>query len=131
MLWGFFGNGIAAWQSAFFLRRYHLTTREPGTTLGLVQGLSYLVGTYFGGKLAMRFARNDERRQLIGIGIGYVLVGCLHSRRLQRPHYSLALAKSSSARPTVRSRASSSRSLQPRIPALAVSLLYLATFLVM
>jgi MFS family permease len=69
----FFGNGIAQWKPAFFMRSFGLGTGEVGTWFALVYGLTGVVGTYLGGELAARFAPNDEKRQLTAIALLYVI----------------------------------------------------------
>lgn len=74
-VWGFFGQGILQWQPAFFVRSHGLGTGELGTWLAIVQGIGTFVGTYLGGELAVRYARNDERLQLKGLVATYAVLG--------------------------------------------------------
>src|SRR5579871_207861 len=71
----FFGNGIAQWQPAFFIRSFGLTTGRLGNWFALIYGVGGLVGTYWGGVLASRFAASNERRQLLWMAIAYVIYG--------------------------------------------------------
>lgn len=76
-VWGFFGQGIAQWQPAFYLRSHGLSTGEMGTWLALVQGGGTLLGTVLGGELATRYARDNERLQLLGLTVAYSLLAVL------------------------------------------------------
>jgi predicted MFS family arabinose efflux permease len=76
-VWGFFGQGILQWQPTFFLRSHGLTTGELGNWFAVVHGVGGLVGAYWGGELASRYAANNERLQLIGDGVAYVLLAGL------------------------------------------------------
>jgi MFS family permease len=60
----FFAYGIGQWQPAFFVRSFGLTTGELGTWFAVVYGVGGLVGTYWGGVWASRYAPNNERLQL-------------------------------------------------------------------
>jgi MFS family permease len=60
----FFGQGIAQWKPAFFIRTYGLQSGELGTWLTVIYGVGSFLGTWLGGELASRYAANDERRQL-------------------------------------------------------------------
>jgi hypothetical protein len=72
-LWYFFGLGILQWQPTFFVRTHGLSTGELGTWLALVHGLGSALGVYIGGEIAIRFAANNERRQLYGVAIVSVI----------------------------------------------------------
>jgi len=60
----FFGFGLSQWLPAFFMRSHAMQTGELGTWFALIFGMSGLCGTYIGGRLATRYAANDERLQL-------------------------------------------------------------------
>jgi MFS family permease len=60
----FFGSGILQWQPAFFVRSFGLQTGELGTWFAVIYGVGGLLGTYWGGELAARFAANKEHLQL-------------------------------------------------------------------
>lgn len=66
-----FSSGIGSWQAAFFIRSYGLRTGELGTYFAVINGLSALIGIYFGGELASRLAGNNESLQLRGIACVY------------------------------------------------------------
>ena len=68
-LWYFFGYGMGQWQPAFFIRSYGLKTGELGTWFAAVFGFGGLLGTYWGGELASRYAAHNERLQLKAMAI--------------------------------------------------------------
>ncbi len=68
----FFGNGILQWQPAFFMRSYGFHTGEVGTWFAIIYGAGGLLGTYFGGELATRYAGNDQRLQFRGLAFLYI-----------------------------------------------------------
>jgi MFS family permease len=67
----FFGYGVMQWKPTFFIRSYGLETGEVGTWLAVILGVGGLIGTYWGGELASRYAANNERIQLIATAIAY------------------------------------------------------------
>lgn len=60
----FFNFGIWAWLPTFFVRSYGMKDEELGAWLAVTNGVAGLLGTYLGGELAHRFARNNEPLQL-------------------------------------------------------------------
>lgn len=87
----FFSCGIQQWQPAFFIRTYGLKTGILGFDLALVYGLASLVGTYGGGLLATRYAGNNERLQLRGLGISFFFFAFFSALVYVAPNASLAL----------------------------------------
>jgi MFS transporter, Spinster family, sphingosine-1-phosphate transporter len=73
----FFNYGITQWQPAFFIRSHGLQTGELGTWLALTHGLCGLVGTWWGGELAARYAARNERLQLATMAVAYCCFGIL------------------------------------------------------
>jgi MFS family permease len=65
----FFSAGILQWQPAFFVRSYGMRTGELGTWFALIYGTAGLLGTYWGGALASRYAAHNERAQLRAIAV--------------------------------------------------------------
>jgi len=63
----FFAVGLQQWQPAFFIRSHGMQTAELGTWLALTTGLGSILGTYAGGYLAFRYARNNERLQFVAM----------------------------------------------------------------
>jgi len=60
----FFNFGILQWQPTFFVRSYGLKTAEVGAWFALIYGLGGVLGTYWGGELASRYASQREGLQL-------------------------------------------------------------------
>jgi MFS transporter, Spinster family, sphingosine-1-phosphate transporter len=60
----FFMYGILQWLPSFFIRSYGLSTGEIGSGFALSLGLSGVLGNYWGGMLASRYAADNERLQL-------------------------------------------------------------------
>jgi MFS transporter, Spinster family, sphingosine-1-phosphate transporter len=75
----FFGNGIAPWQPAFFIRSYGFGTGELGTWFTLIFGLGGFIGTYLGGEWAARHAVRNEPLQLRAMAIGYCIFGLVQA----------------------------------------------------
>jgi predicted MFS family arabinose efflux permease len=73
----FFGNGILQWLPAFFARSHGLDSGIIGTGFAVIYGLGGLFGTWLGGELAARHAADDERLQLAGLAVLYVLLALL------------------------------------------------------
>jgi len=88
----FFAYGIAQWQPAFFIRSYGLQTGALGTWFTLTSGLGATLGTYFGGDLVSRFARNDEGTQLAAAGIVYAAIGIISAGTYLASSYQTSFA---------------------------------------
>ena len=67
----FFCSGILQWLPAFFIRHYGLKTGQLGMWFGVIWGVGGLLGTYWGGALATRYAANNERLQLKAMAVAY------------------------------------------------------------
>jgi len=85
----FFLYGIQQWQPSFFTRSYGLTSSELGTWFAVVYGSTGVVGAYWGGEWASRYAANNERLQLqvtscvfAGVSIISPLIYLLHNYHL-------------------------------------------------
>jgi len=89
-VWGFFGNGIQQWQPSFFVRSHGLETGELGTWLALVYGIGGFIGIWLGAELAGRFARNNERLQLVAVAVVYMLLAALFIGVYLAPTYHMA-----------------------------------------
>lgn len=61
----FVSYGQTAFLGSFFIRVHGLTVGEAGVALGLAMGLAGAVGTWFGGRLADRAARTDQRAYVL------------------------------------------------------------------
>jgi MFS transporter, Spinster family, sphingosine-1-phosphate transporter len=87
----FFSSGLLQWQPTFFLRSYALRSGEVGTWFAVIFGIGGLFGTYMGGKLASRYAKNNERLQLKATSLVYSLLGAASVATYLAPNYQLAL----------------------------------------
>jgi len=65
----FFVFGIGQWVPSFFMRSYSQTSGQVGTLLALVQLFGGVLGTYFGGAWASRYAAEKEPLQLKVMGM--------------------------------------------------------------
>lgn len=69
----FFTYGIYTWLPAFFSRSFGMTDKELGFWFAVTNGVGGLIGTYVGGELAHRFARNNEPLQLKWMAVANVV----------------------------------------------------------
>ena len=60
-LHAFTSYGALQWNPAFMIRVHHLTTKEAGLALGLISGVTGVVGTLAGGWFADLLGRRDNR----------------------------------------------------------------------
>jgi MFS family permease len=88
----FFNYGIVQWQPVFFVRSFGVKTGELGTWFAVLFGVGGLLGTFFGGELAARYAARNERLQLKVIAIVYGGVGVLTAFVYLSPNQYLAFA---------------------------------------
>jgi MFS family permease len=58
------GLGLAPWYAAFMMRSHGMRTAELGVWLGLIFGLSGIVGILLGGYVASRWFADNERGQM-------------------------------------------------------------------
>jgi MFS family permease len=127
----FFAYGIAQWQPTFFIRSYGLHTGALGTWFTLTSGLGATFGTYFGGDLASRFARNDEKLQLAAAGFLYAGIGILSAFIYLSSSYRvsfalIAIATIGGALTFAPLFATIQTLIPPRMRAVSVALLYFA-----
>jgi MFS transporter, Spinster family, sphingosine-1-phosphate transporter len=73
----FFMYGLLQWLPAFFMRSYRMQSGEIGSWFAISFGAAALLGNYWGGTLATRYAANDEQRQLRAMALLYALNGLL------------------------------------------------------
>ncbi|WP_373289791.1 MFS transporter, partial [Polymorphobacter multimanifer] len=88
----FLGYGKTAWSAIFFIRSFGLTPGETGLTLGIVAGLSSLLGTWAGGWVSDRFARTDKRHMLTAPAIGMVIAAPILFVAYNATSWQMALA---------------------------------------
>jgi MFS family permease len=91
-VWYFFGYGLLQWAPSFFVRSHGLATGEIGTWFALAYGAGGLIGVYFGGELATRYAAGNERLQLKACALAFVLFGGLNAFAYTTSNYRLAFA---------------------------------------
>lgn len=91
-LQSFFVVGVVQWQPAFFMRSYGLSSGELGTWMAVSYGVTGLVGTWIGGELCARYARGDERRQLLGAALLFCVLAAVKPAIYLMPSYQLAFA---------------------------------------
>jgi predicted MFS family arabinose efflux permease len=58
------GAGLSPWYAAFMMRSHGMTTGELGVGLGLIFGLSGIVGVLLGGYVNAHWFSGDERGQM-------------------------------------------------------------------
>lgn len=86
----FFGQGILQWKPAFFIRSYGLETGEVGTWFAAIYAVGGILGTYWGGHLAFRYAANNERLQLKAMAIAVSCFGVISACTYLSPNHYLA-----------------------------------------
>jgi MFS family permease len=74
-----FGNGVGQWLPAFFIRSFGFTTAELGAWFAAIFGAGGVLGTYWGGVLASRYAAHDEAFQLRSMAVLYCSYGLISS----------------------------------------------------
>lgn len=126
----FFGYGIQQWQPAFFIRSYGLETGELGTWFALIYGFGGLLGTYWGGELASRFAANNERLQLRAMAVVYAGFGVISACVYLSPNQYLAfglmgLGAAGGTTTTGPLFATIQTLVPPRMRAMSIALIYL------
>lgn len=72
-----FGYGIWQWKPAFFIRSYGMDTGELGAWFALIHGAGGLLGLYWGGEWASRYAVHNERLQLKVMSFAYCSFGVI------------------------------------------------------
>jgi len=71
----FVGMGLGQWLPAFYIRNYGIATGELGLWIGLVGGMSGVMGTLCGGYLLDRYLADSIQKQMwcIAIGVGFLV----------------------------------------------------------
>ncbi|PXW78578.1 putative MFS family arabinose efflux permease [Blastomonas natatoria] len=62
----FLSYGKGVWVAVLFIRNFGLTPGETGLYLGVTLGISSMIGTWGGGKLADHFGKRDRKHLLTG-----------------------------------------------------------------
>ncbi len=73
----FLSYGKGVWVTILFMRSHGLSAAETGWWLGIVVGVSGIVGTWLGGALADKFGAKDKRHILSAPAIGMLLAAPL------------------------------------------------------
>ena len=73
----FMGYGIGPWYAAFLIRSHGMTTAQLGLSLGLIFGITGIVGTLLGGYVTSRWLAGNERLQMrvCSVTIGLLFPG--------------------------------------------------------
>jgi MFS family permease len=88
----FLSYGKGVWAAIFFIRSHGLTPGQTGLWLGLVAGISGLVGTWAGGWCADRFGRHKSRHILTAPAIGMTIAAPLLFLAYNASDWRVALA---------------------------------------
>lgn len=72
-LYGCGSYAINVFAGSFLIRVHGLTSTQAGLAFGLAFGIGGLIGTFFGGVIADKLARRDERWRLLVPAIGQLL----------------------------------------------------------
>lgn len=131
----FFTYGVMQWLPTFYIRSYGLQTGELGTWFAIAGGGCGLLGNYWGGALATRFAAGDEQRQLRGTAVAWCLYGLISMAMYLVPtKYWAFLCLGLSTLVLTATNGPYFATMQalvpPRIRAMSVALVYLVTNLV-
>ena len=87
----FVGIGVGQWFATFFIRNHGMATGELGIWMGLIGGLSGVVGTFGGGYLADRYLANNPRGQLRLIALAVALLFPIYLMMLFLPAKQMSL----------------------------------------
>ena len=74
----FLSYGVMQWLPTFFIRSLSIESGELGTWFAVIFGVSGLVGTYYGGEWASRYAPKNERAQLVAAVLLFVCIGVIY-----------------------------------------------------
>lgn len=73
----FLSYGKGLWTISFFIRSHGLSTTEAGLTMALALGVSGIIGTWLGGKMADRFGKHNKRHLLTMPALGMTIAAPL------------------------------------------------------
>ena len=89
---GFGINAVFVWTPAFFGRVHGMSAGEVGLTIGLIIGLTGVLGVYLGGEIVTHFVKRDERWRTRVPAIATLLAAPALVAMLFSPDRSVALA---------------------------------------
>lgn len=69
----FLSYGKGLWTTSFFIRSHGLSTTEAGLAMAVALGISGIIGTWLGGKMADVFGKRDKRHILTLPAIGMAI----------------------------------------------------------
>lgn len=73
----FLSYGKGLWTISFFIRSHGFSTTEAGIAMAVALGLSGIIGTWLGGKMADVFGKRDKRHLLTMPAIGMMIAAPL------------------------------------------------------
>lgn len=73
----FLSYGKGLWTISFFIRSHGLSTTEAGLAMAVALGVSGIIGTWLGGKVADRFGRDNKRHLLTMPALGMTIAAPL------------------------------------------------------
>lgn len=87
----FLSYGKTTWATIFFQRTHGLTPGQVGLYFGLVNGISAIVGTWLGGKIADRWGATNRRHVLTAPALGLLIAAPLAFFGYSAPTWEAAL----------------------------------------
>ncbi len=84
--------GAAAWMPAFFMRNYHLTTAEVGSSYSAMVGLATLGGIILGGVIGDFLSKRDARAPFFMLAASFAITGPMMFYLLLSNSYATALS---------------------------------------
>jgi MFS family permease len=88
----FLGYGKTTWAAIYFIRIHGLTPGEVGLIIGLVAGAAGAIGTWGGGFLADRFAKQGVHRTFFPTAVGMAIGTPLLALAYSHPDWRWAIA---------------------------------------
>ncbi|HEV7232953.1 MAG TPA: MFS transporter [Sphingorhabdus sp.] len=73
----FLSYGKGLWTISFFIRSHGLSTTEAGLAMAVALGVSGIIGTWLGGKVADRFGKDNKRHLLTMPALGMTIAAPL------------------------------------------------------
>jgi MFS family permease len=97
LTWYFFGWGLVQWMPTFFIRSHGMPSAELGTWMAITHGAVGLLGTWLGGEWVSRYAARNERLQLVGLAVIFLLYAVFSATVHVVPNHYWAFAVFASA----------------------------------